>query len=107
MPAAKLCPKCGNILRGEALADHVPAGRRLGRELLLWLCVAVILAFLWGAGTIGDRVGGVGAIVLIVWWLRRPSRRAAPAAENAAGRYCCDFCHGRFEGEGLREMASH
>ena len=104
MPLARLCPKCGNILRGEELLDPVPAGRRLARELVLWLLVVVILTYLWGASTTGERIGGFGAIILVAWLLRRPRRRATTTVEHSSGRYHCDYCHGRFEGAGLREI---
>lgn len=104
MPDATLCPKCGNILRGEQLLDPVPAVRRIARELVLWLCVAAIFTFLWGASTAGERIGGFVAIILVAWLLRRPRRHAAPAAEHATERYYCDYCKGRFEGESLREI---
>lgn len=99
-----MCPKCGNILRREVLLDPVPASRRLARELALWLSVAAIFAFLWDATTTGERIGGLGALVLVAWFLRRPRSRTDTPAERATGRYYCDYCHGRFEGEGLREV---
>jgi hypothetical protein len=105
MPGEKLCPNCGNILRAEGLPDPVPAGRQLGRELLFWLALAMVLAFLLNAGTTGERVGGLGAIALLIWLVRRSRRRAAPAGDSATGRYRCDYCQGRFEGEDLRDIS--
>ena len=104
MPTERLCPNCGNLLRAEGRLGPVPAERILGRELLLWLAVTAILAFLWNASTNGERVGGLGAIVLVVWLLRRSRRQAAAASGNTSERYRCDYCQARYEGEGLREI---
>lgn len=106
MPGEKLCPNCGNILRAEGVPDPVPAGRRLGRELAFWLALAVILAFLLSASTTGERVGGLGAIGLLIWFQRRWRRRAAATGRTGTGRYRCDYCQGRFEGDDLRDISS-
>jgi len=105
MPGEKLCPNCGNILRAEGVADSMPAGRRLGQELLFWLALAAVIAYLMGATTTGERVGGLGALALLVWFLRRSRKRAAPLGDSATGRYRCDYCQGRFEGDDLRDIS--
>jgi hypothetical protein len=105
MPGEKLCPNCGNILRAEGVPDPVPAGRHLGRELAFWLALAVILAFLLSASTTGERVGGLGAIALLIWFQRRLRRSAAATGRTGTGRYRCDYCQGRFEGDDLRDIS--
>lgn len=104
VPGTKLCPNCGNILRAEDVLDPIAGGRHLRRELLFWVALAAILGFLWTANTTGERVGGLGAIILLGWLLRRSRQHASGMAVMKAGRYYCDYCHRRFEGEGLREL---
>jgi hypothetical protein len=105
MPGEKLCPHCGNILRAEGVPDPMPPGRRFARELMFWLALAAVLAYLMGATTTGERVAGLAAIALLIWLLRRSRRRAAPAAASGTGRFRCDYCQGRFEGEDLRDIS--
>ena len=105
MAGEKLCPNCGNILRAEGAPDPVSDGRRFARELLFWLALAAILAFLMAATTTGDRVGGLGAIALLMWLRRRSGTRPAPASGSGTGRYRCDYCQGCFEGEELRDIS--
>lgn len=105
MRDVKLCPNCGNLLRAEGVPDPVPATRHLQRELLFWIALAVILGFLWTTSGTGERIGGLGAIVLLVWLLWRARRRAPGEAADGSGRYRCEYCHRRFEGEDLRELS--
>lgn len=105
MPGPKLCPNCGNILRAEGLPDPIPA-RHLRQEILFWLAMAAVLAFLLGASTTGERVGGLGVIALLIWLRRRSRRGFAPPPGGETGRYRCDFCGGQFEGEELRDISS-
>lgn len=104
-PGTRLCPNCGNILRAEGVPNSVPVGRHLLRELLFWVALAAILSFLWTASGSGDRIGGLGAIVLLLWLLRRSRRHAAAQSISESGRYRCDYCQGRFEGEDLRDIS--
>lgn len=101
----KLCPNCGNILRAEDVSDPVPGGRHLQRELLFSIALAAILGFLWTANTAGERVGGLGAMGLLLWLLWRSRQRAAGKAVMKTGRYSCDYCYRRFEGEELRDIS--
>ena len=105
MPGEKLCPNCGNILRAEGVPNPVPTGRHLGRELAFWLALALIFAFLLSATTTGERVGGLGVIALLIWFQRRWRRRAAATGGAGTGRYRCDYCQGRFEGDDLRDIS--
>ena len=104
MTGPKLCPNCGDILRTEGLMEPIPS-RDLTREILFWLAMAAVLAFLLGASTNGDRVGGLGAIALLIW-LRRRSRKSLVRPSGAdSERYHCDYCGGQFEGEKLRDIS--
>jgi len=104
MSGARLCPYCGNILHAERALSSVPVGRYLFRELLFWIALAVLLAFLWVASSTGERVAGVGAIVLLVWLLRWSRGRAMRRGSSESDRYRCAYCHQWFEGEDLREL---
>jgi hypothetical protein len=105
MPGAKLCPNCGNVLRAEDAPDSAPVGRHLLRELLFWVALAAILGFLWTASGTGERIGGLGAIGLLIWLLRRSRRRAARNAISEPAYYFCGYCHQRCESENLREVS--
>ena len=99
----KLCPNCGNVLTGYGAPDDVPPGRQILRELLFWAALVLLLALLWSAGRTGERVGAVGAIVLLVWlwrWSRRPATRGTRVAPES---YRCDYCQQRFEREIFQE----
>lgn len=105
VPGTKLCPNCGNVLRAEGASEPRAAGGQLQRELLFWGALALVLGYLWTASGTGERIGGAGAIILLVWLLRRSRQRAAGQTLGEPGRYHCDYCQGRFEGEELREVS--
>jgi len=104
MSGAKLCPNCGNVLHAEGAFSSDPAGRHLLREVLFWIALALVLGFLWVASSTGERVAGLGAIILLVWLLRRSRQRAVHRSGSQADRHYCDYCQRWFEGEDLREL---
>ena len=63
------CPDCGG--------DLVPVGRRIvAVELLFWVALALLLAFLWSAGPARELYAGLAVLGFAAWWFLRVRRRA-------------------------------
>lgn len=88
---AKLCPRCGNLLRFyEAPGAHLDT-RHFFSEIVFWSVLALILALLWSSTSADERI--VEVIVLVAWlvWRRLPSARTEVPAEDRL--YFCEICH--------------
>jgi hypothetical protein len=100
MAEAKRCPGCEGALRRTDVPDLATLLSHVGVDLVLWLSVAFVLAFL--GATAGDReaYAALGVIGIVAWLLLRPRQLAARQAFLERTRYHCETCNRHFEGQG-------
>jgi hypothetical protein len=102
MRGAKPCPACGFLLRYEDPPDRSFDARRfLGVEILLWVAIALLFAWLWTPSGMGEVYGVLGFAALAAWLWLRPRQRAQAAALLARRRYLCAQCGRRYTGADL------
>lgn len=94
------CPVCGNVLRRTDIPDLRTVAFYVGVELVFWLSVALILAYLAAPRGEGEAYAGLAALAIVAWLLLRPRQLAARRAFLERARYHCEHCNRHFEGEG-------
>ncbi len=104
MSEAKICPNCESALQPVGVPRSLTAARVLAADLLLWVTVALFLAFLWSPRAAGELYAVLGAVTLVVWALLRSRQRADHANFAEHGRYACAQCGLHFEGDDLRQI---
>jgi len=104
MRGAKSCPACGFLLRYEDPPDSsVAALRFVAVQLLQWVALALLLAWLWAPSGEGEGYGLLAFVVLAAWWRLRAGARAEGEALLAGRQYHCARCGRRYHGADLRE----
>jgi hypothetical protein len=100
MAEAKRCPGCAGAVRRTDVPDLATLLSHVGVDLVLWLSVAFVLAFL-GAPR-GDRelYAALAVIGILAWLLLRPRQLSARQAFLERARYHCETCNRHFEGQG-------
>lgn len=63
------CPQCGNAMRPNP-------GRILAVELLFWVALALLFAFLWSSGESRELYAFLAAGAFGAWWVLRARRRS-------------------------------
>jgi len=102
MRGAKSCPECGFLLRYEDPYDRSFDARRfVGVEILLWVAVALLLAWLWAPAGMGELYGVLAFAALAAWLWLRPRQRALGEALLARRQYLCAQCCRRYAGADL------
>ncbi|HSG75514.1 MAG TPA: hypothetical protein VLA30_05195 [Burkholderiales bacterium] len=102
MQEAKTCPACGFLLRYEDPPDpSFSAARYVAVELLLWVALACLLAFLWATPDTGEPYAVLAVIALAAWIYLRPRQRAQAAALLGRRRYRCAQCRRDFSVQDL------
>ena len=88
---AKLCPRCGNLLRFYEVPGMILDTRHFFSEIVFWSVLALILAMLWSSTSTDERL--LELVVLVTWlvWRRLPSSSNEAPAEDR--RYFCEMCH--------------
>ncbi|MDH3320976.1 MAG: hypothetical protein OEO84_14980 [Betaproteobacteria bacterium] len=79
----------------------------MATELLLWVALALGLAFLWAPPGGGLLYAGLGVVALTLWLRQRARQRTDGEALLERRQYYCAQCHHRFEGRSLREIPSN
>ncbi|MDH3320174.1 MAG: hypothetical protein OEO84_10855 [Betaproteobacteria bacterium] len=103
MRDAKLCPSCGFLLRYEDPPDpSFSAVRFVAIETLLWIALALFLAFLWADADTGELYATLGIIAVAAWIYLRPWQRSSGAALLARRRYHCAKCRRDFAAQELK-----
>jgi hypothetical protein len=100
------CPFCGNILRRIGIPDLSTVALYVGVDLVFWLSVALILAYLAAPRGEGEAYAGLAALAIVAWLLLRPRQLAARRAFLERARYYCEHCDRHFEGEGPWQSGS-
>jgi len=102
MRGAKPCPACGFLLRHEDPYDRsFDAQRFVGVEILLWVAVALLLAWLWAPSGVGELYGVLAFVALAAWLRLRSRQHAQGEALLARRRYLCAQCGRRYSGADL------
>ena len=102
MRGAKTCPECGFLLRHEDPRDRSFDARRfVGVEILLWVAVALLLAWLWAPSGMGELYGVLAFVALAAWFRLRPRQHAQGAALLERRQYACAQCGRRYTGADL------
>lgn len=94
------CPICANVLRRIDIPDLRTVGFYVGVELVFWLGVALVLAYLVAPRGEGEAYAGLAALAIVAWLLLRPRQLAARRAFHECARYHCEHCNRHFEGKG-------
>lgn len=102
MRDAKLCPKCGFLLRYEDPSDaSFSAVRYILVEMLQWTALALCLAFLWADAETRELYGALAVAAFAAWIYLRPRQRASGAALLERRRYHCAQCKREFAARDL------
>ena len=72
----------------------------VGVELVFWVALALVLAFLGAPRGEGEWYAGLATLAILAWLLLRPRQLAAREAFRDRARYHCDTCNRHFKGEG-------
>ena len=103
MRGAKTCPACGFLLRYEDPPDaSFSAARYVAVEILLWVALAFLLAFLWAAPEKSELYALLALVAVIAWVYLRPRQRAQAAALLERRRYHCAQCKRDFSAQDLK-----
>jgi len=103
-PGEKICPDCGSVLRPHEFPRSLTGVRVLAVDLLFWATVALFLAYLSSPRADGELYAVLGACGLVAWASLRSRQRADRLEFAERGRYQCERCGQRFEGEDLRPI---
>jgi hypothetical protein len=104
MRGAKPCPACGFLLRDTDPPDRsFDALRFVAVEILMWVALALLLAWLWAPPGAGEPFAVLAFLVLAAWLWLRPRHRAQGEALLARRQYFCAQCGRRFRGADLSE----
>jgi hypothetical protein len=91
------CPVCGFLLRHEDPADpSFSALRHVAVELLMWVAIVLLLAFLWAPPEDQETFAFLAFAALCAWLWLRPRQRAQAAALLERRRYRCAQCRREF-----------
>jgi hypothetical protein len=103
MRGAKPCPACGFLLRTTDPPDEsFDALRFVAVQLLPWIALAFLLAWLW-APSGGEIYGVLAMAVAAVWLWLRPLARLQAEALLDRRQYHCAGCGRRYTGAELRQ----
>ena len=103
MQEAKTCPACGFLLRYEDPPDaSFSAARYIAVEMLLWVALACVLAFLWATPETSELYAVLAIIAAAAWIRLRPRQRASAAALLERRRYHCARCKRDFSAQDLK-----
>lgn len=103
MREAKTCPACGFLLRYED-PPHAAfsAARYVAVEMLLWVALAFLLAFLWATPETSELYAVLAIVAFVAWLALRPRQRAQAAALLERRRYHCAQCGRDFSAQDLK-----
>jgi len=103
MRDAKPCPSCGFLLRYEDPLDpSFSAARYIAVEMLLWVALAFVLAFLWATPESSELYAVLAVVAAAAWIYLRPRQRAQAAALLERRRYHCAQCKRDFSAQDLK-----
>ncbi len=101
---AKLCPKCGFLLRYDDPPDAASGALRyILVDMLRWAALALFLAFLWAGAETRELYAALAVIAFIAWLALRPRQRARGAALLERRRYHCAQCKREFAARDLTD----
>ncbi|MDH4322967.1 MAG: hypothetical protein OEW90_02375 [Betaproteobacteria bacterium] len=104
MRDARLCPKCGFLLRYEDPADaSSSAARYILVDMLRWAALALFLAFLWAGAETRELYAALALAAFVAWIFLRPRQRASGAALLERRRYHCARCRRHFAARDLTD----
>jgi hypothetical protein len=99
---AKLCPKCGFLLRYEDPPDaSFGAVRYVLVDMLRWVALVLFFAFLWAGAETRELYAALALAALAAWIYLRPRQRARAAALLERRRYHCAQCKRDFAARDL------
>ena len=97
---AKPCPNCGNLLPIYYPPQGFLVAGLFTGELLFWLAIMLLLAWLWSPPGSGGFLGALGSVALVGWFFARSDQRRERQAAGAHGWYLCPRCHHHYEDDG-------
>lgn len=103
MRGAKPCPACSFLLRyADPPGDSLDAPRFVAVQLLAWLALALVLAWLWAPSGGGELYAFLAFAALVAWLGLRGRARERGEAHLARRQYHCARCGRRYTGAELK-----